>query len=269
MAKSSKQTPTDEQDASVKVPKVTKSTKSKSKVVESEAPTMSLESQVDSAPLNVNLTSVAPSVDLAGVAEPKAKKSRATKKAKEVLLATDLVVSTDSVELGAVPTENVVVEQENDEIVALSTEFSNKLNQVFSALSVLRADYKNLERKYMKELKASQKLNFRKKRKANRAPSGFVKPTKISIELATFLGKPMGFEMARTEVTREINKYIRANNLQDSVNGRKINPNPELAKLLKIAPTDELTYFNLQRFMSPHFQKLNSAPLSEAAPLAV
>jgi upstream activation factor subunit UAF30 len=121
----------------------------------------------------------------------------------------------------------------------------------------------------MKELKASQKLNFRKKRKANRAPSGFVKPTKISTELATFLGKPIGFEMARTEVTREINKYIRANNLQDSVNGRKINPNPALAKLLKIAPTDELTYFNLQRFMSPHFQKLNAAPLSEAAPLAV
>lgn len=264
MAKSSKQTPTDEQDASVKVPKNTKSTKSKAKVVDTvEVPTMSLESQVDSAPLNVNLASV-PSV-----VEEKPKKSRASKKAKDVLLATDLVVSTDSVELGAVSTENVVVEQENDEIVALSTEFSNKLNQVFSALSVLRADYKNLERKYMKELKASQKLNFRKKRKANRAPSGFVKPTKISIELATFLGKPIGFEMARTEVTREINKYIRANNLQDSVNGRKINPNPELAKLLKIAPTDELTYFNLQRFMSPHFQKLNSAPLSEAAPLAV
>jgi chromatin remodeling complex protein RSC6 len=260
MAKSTKQTPIDEQDASVKVPKVTKSTKSKAKVVDSvEVPPMSLESQVESAPLNV----------VPSVVEDKPKKSRASKKAKEVLLATDLVVSTDSVELGAVSTENVVVEQENDEIVALSTEFSNKLNQVFSALSVLRADYKNLERKYMKELKASQKLNFRKKRKANRAPSGFVKPTKISVELATFLGKPVGFEMARTEVTREINKYIRANNLQDSVNGRKINPNPELAKLLKISPTDELTYFNLQRFMSPHFQKLNSAPLSEAAPLSV
>jgi chromatin remodeling complex protein RSC6 len=262
MAKSSKQTSIDEQDASVKVPKVTKSTKSKAKVVDNSA---SVEQPVVEVPqLNVQSSDV-PSV----VVEEKTKKSRATKKAKELLVTSDLAVSTDSVEMGAVSTENVVVEQENDEIVALSTEFSNKLNQVFSALSVLRADYKNLERKYMKELKASQKLNFRKKRKANRAPSGFVKPTKISVELATFLGKPVGFEMARTEVTREINKYIRANNLQDSVNGRKINPNPELAKLLKIAPTDELTYFNLQRFMSPHFQKLNSAPLSEAAPLAV
>lgn len=266
MAKSSKQTPIDEQDASVKVSKVTKSTKSKAKVVDNvEVPAMSLDSQVESSSLNVELSNVVPSTT-----EEKPKKARATKKAKEVLAASsDLVVSSDSLESNVVATENVVVEQENDEIVALSTEFSNKLNQVFSALSVLRADYKNLERKYMKELKASQKLNFRKKRKANRAPSGFVKPTKISTELATFLGKPIGFEMARTEVTREINKYIRANNLQDSVNGRKINPNPALAKLLKIAPTDELTYFNLQRFMSPHFQKLNAAPLSEAAPLAV
>jgi chromatin remodeling complex protein RSC6 len=183
----------------------------------------------------------------------KAKKSRSIKKVKEVV--PELEVSLDAVS-GEKPVENVVIEQENDEIVALSNEFCNKLNQVASALSSLRADYKVLERKYMKELKASQKLNNRKKRKANRAPSGFVKPTKISNELATFLGKPLGFEMARTEVTREINKYIRLHNLQDSVNGRKINPNPALATLLKIKPTDELTYFNLQRYMSSHFQKL-------------
>ena len=267
MAKTTKSNPTEEQDASVKVPKITKSTKSKAKNTEPEV-TLSETPVVDSAPVNLELSS-----GVQVVVEEKTKKARATKKAKELLVTSDLVVSTDSVESNVesnvVSTENVVVEQENDEIVALSTEFSNKLNQVFSALSVLRSDYKNLERKYMKELKASQKLNFRKKRKANRAPSGFVKPTKISTELSTFLGKPIGFEMARTEVTREINKYIRANNLQDSVNGRKINPNPELAKLLKISPTDELTYFNLQRFMSPHFQKLNAAPLSEAAPLAV
>jgi len=263
MAKTTKSNPTEEQDASVKVPKITKSTKSKAKTTEPEV-TLSETPVVETAPVNLELSSEVPVV-----VEEKTKKARATKKTKELLVASDLVVSTDSVESNVVSTENVVVEQENDEIVALSTEFSNKLNQVFSALSVLRSDYKNLERKYMKELKASQKLNFRKKRKANRAPSGFVKPTKISTELSTFLGKPIGFEMARTEVTREINKYIRANNLQDSVNGRKINPNPELAKLLKISPTDELTYFNLQRFMSPHFQKLNAAPLSESAPLAV
>jgi chromatin remodeling complex protein RSC6 len=96
-----------------------------------------------------------------------------------------------------------------------------------------------------------------------------VKPTKISNELATFLERPLGSEMARTEVTREINKYIRLHNLQDSVNGRKINPNPALATLLKISPTDELTYFNLQRYMSSHFQKLTPVVSESVAAVAV
>jgi upstream activation factor subunit UAF30 len=108
----------------------------------------------------------------------------------------------------------------------------------------------------VRELKSAQKLNTKRKRKAgNRAPSGFVKPTKISDELAKFLEKPTGSEMARTEVTRDINKYIRTNNLQDKENGRKINPDTKLAALLKLKKTDELTYFNLQRYMSPHFAK--------------
>ena len=61
--------------------------------------------------------------------------------------------------------------------------------------------------------------------------------------------------MARTEVTREINTYIRANSLQDKENGRKINANEKLAALLKLTKGEELTYFNLQRYMSPHFVK--------------
>ena len=61
--------------------------------------------------------------------------------------------------------------------------------------------------------------------------------------------------MARTEVTREINGYIRAHDLQDKQNGRKINPDSQLATLLKISDGEELTYFNLQRYMSPHFAK--------------
>ena len=61
--------------------------------------------------------------------------------------------------------------------------------------------------------------------------------------------------MARTEVPREINAYIRKHNLQDSKNGRIINADASLTKLLKLDKKDELTYFNLQRYMSPHFAK--------------
>jgi chromatin remodeling complex protein RSC6 len=139
-------------------------------------------------------------------------------------------------------------------------EFLGKLNQLASQFSSLRTDFRSLEKKWTRELKAAQKTVERRKRKVgNRAPSGFVKPTLISDELATFLGKTSGTEMARTEVTREINQYIRSNALQDKANGRKINPDAALASLLKLGSGDELTYFNLQRYMSPHFAKLGQA----------
>lgn len=131
-----------------------------------------------------------------------------------------------------------------------------KIQQLSSMLNTLKTDFRNLEKLRAKELKTYQKLNQRKKRKSgNRAPSGFVKPTRISDELASFLGKDKGTEMARTSVTREINTYIRAHNLQDKDNGRQINPDTKLASLLKLKKDDTLTYFNLQRYMSPHFAK--------------
>ena len=85
--------------------------------------------------------------------------------------------------------------------------------------------------------------------------SHFVKPARISDELASFLEKPSGSAMARTDVMRDINKYIRINNLQDKENVRKINPDTKLATLLKLNESDELTYFNILRYLSPHLKK--------------
>jgi upstream activation factor subunit UAF30 len=137
-----------------------------------------------------------------------------------------------------------------------SLEFLAKIQQLGSLISSLKTEYRALEKKWSRELKSVRKQSSKRKRKAgNRAPSGFVKPTRISDELASFLGKEKGSEMARTAVTRDINSYIRTHNLQDASNGRKINPDAKLAALLKLGDKDELTYFNLQRFMSPHFAK--------------
>jgi chromatin remodeling complex protein RSC6 len=139
-------------------------------------------------------------------------------------------------------------------------DYSNKLQAAHATWTALRSEFRLLERQTARELKNAQKASQKKKRKVgNRAPSGFVKPTLISNELAGFLGKPEGSEMARTDVTREINKYIRTNNLQDKENGRKINPDKKLTSLLKLKKGDELTYFNLQRYMSPHFAKASAA----------
>lgn len=147
---------------------------------------------------------------------------------------------------------------------SLFAEFGTKLHTLSSGLSSLRSDFRTLERNVAREMRAAQKASKRKRKTGNRAPSGFVKPTLISKELAEFLGRPVGTELARTEVTREINAYIRTHSLQDKENGRKINPDTKLKSLLQVKKGEELTYFNLQQYMSRHFAKA-----SAAAPVAV
>ena len=189
---------------------------------------------------------------------PKEKKVKVAKAAK--VEAAPVVPET------VVSSEEPVVAEEAP-LAELSLEFAAKIQQVALTLSALKSDFRALDKKWAREIKAAQKQSTKHKRKAgNRAPSGFVKPTRISDELAKFLDKPSGTEMARTDVTRDVNKYIRANNLQDKENGRKINPDPKLATLLKLKKTDELTYFNLQKYMSHHFAKAtNDAPVVATA----
>lgn len=145
-----------------------------------------------------------------------------------------------------------------DQFTALLAQLTSLRSQLTAVTTQVRALSKRADR----ELKQAQKQGRKKRKSGNRAPSGFVKPTKISLELSSFLGKPKGTEMARTEVTREINSYIRAHKLQDPKNGRRILADAKLRKLLKLKKDDELTYFNLQRYMSPHFAKASKASSS-------
>jgi chromatin remodeling complex protein RSC6 len=185
-------------------------------------------------------TPVAPVVD----APVKEKKVKAPKEAKKPVEETAPVV----------PVEEVAVDASS--LTAKLADYSSKIQQLASVVSLLKTEYKQLEKTVARELKNAQKTASKKKRSSgNRAPSGFVKPTRISDELALFLGKEKGTELARTAVSKEINAYIRAHSLQDKENGRKIHADAKLSKLLKLGKDDELTYFNLQKYMKNHFIK--------------
>jgi chromatin remodeling complex protein RSC6 len=179
----------------------------------------------------------------------KAKKSTKTKtKAKAKVVAAPVEVTPPVVQKATPPAPPSLGDS--------FSEVLGHLSALRSQLTAVTAQVRALQKRSERELKNALKATKKRRAKAgNRAPSGFVKPTKISKELAVFLGKPHGTEMARTEVTREINTYIRAHNLQDPKNGRIILADSKLRKLLKLNKSDELTYFNLQRYMSPHFAK--------------
>jgi len=209
-------------------------------------------------------TTAATAATASPVVEKVAKAPKVKKETKVEVKVESPVVAASAVEESAAVV--AAVEDVEAAIAAKSAEFSAKLNQLGSLIASLKSEYKSMEKQWTKELKAAQKVSKKGKRKTgNRQPSGFVKPTRISDELAKFLDKPAGTEMARTDVTRNINVYIRAHNLQDKENGRKINPDAKLQSLLKLKKSDELTYFNLQRYMSPHFAKNVAAVATTSA----
>ena len=64
-----------------------------------------------------------------------------------------------------------------------------------------------------------------------------------------------GTAVARTEVTQYIINYIKKNELQWKESRKIIKPDKALTSLLSVEDQDEVTYFNLQKYMNRHFKK--------------
>lgn len=129
-----------------------------------------------------------------------------------------------------------------------------KLSSAAALLKEATAALKTIKKENDRLKKVVAKVE-RKRANARTTPSGFAKPTKLSDELCAFLGIPAGSELSRTEVTRKINAYVKEHNLNDPANKRIILPDAKLKKLLKVKDTDSVSFFNLQKYLSPCFIK--------------
>lgn len=188
------------------------------------------------------------------------------KAAKKPKAAAAPVVEAPVVEVAAAPAPAAVAETPAADTTvdtnAKLTEFGSKINQVSTLLAAMKADYKSLEKSIARDLKNASKSKKSKKSAVpnpNRQLSGFVKPSVVSDDLLTFVGKEKGTMMSRVEVSKEITAYIEKNGLKDKDNGRQINPDAKLTKLLQIGAGEVLTYFNLQRYLKIHFVKAAKA----------
>lgn len=126
-------------------------------------------------------------------------------------------------------------------------------------MSTLHKEIKILEKNLKKEIKNAEKI-VKTKTTKKRAPSGFAKPTKVTKELCEFMNKPEGSEIARTEVTKALVQYIKDNKLQEQQNAKnKIVPDQKLSLLLGLnhEQENELTFFNIQKYMNKHFKPLS------------
>lgn len=110
-----------------------------------------------------------------------------------------------------------------------------------------------------------KKTRSESKKRKQRKPSGFAKPSLISDELCEFLGEPKGTEMARTAVTTRITNYIKENGLQNPDNKKQILLDTKLGKLIQVGPgEDALTYFNIQKYMKHHYKPVTSSAATAA-----
>jgi len=154
-------------------------------------------------------------------------------------------VSTDTVDTGHM---NPYV----DEFTVLVTELDNAL----SLIRTLKGRVQKFEKQVNRDHKViSKKLRGRKNRvrDPNAPKSGFAKEGPVSDEMIEFLGLSSGDLISRTDVTKKIHRYCKAHDLQNPEDKRKITPDNTLKSLLRLNKGDELTFFNLQKYMKVHF----------------
>lgn len=128
-------------------------------------------------------------------------------------------------------------------------------------------ELKELKKEYAKEKKALLKNSKKKSPQSAeaKANSSFSKPQVLSAEIKTFLKLEDDAMLSRTNVTKMLNTFVRDNDLLLADNKRIINvwaKTPEgesLKKLLKPNPGDEVTWFNLQKYLACHYPKPKDA----------
>jgi len=142
---------------------------------------------------------------------------------------------------------------DSDDILGDFENIINGLSNIRIQINALQQQIRNTEKNVKKKMKCLKKEAIKNKNKGNRNPSGFAKPTKVTKELCEFMNKKEGSEIARTEVTSTLSNYIKTNNLQNINNKKIILPDEKLKFLLGINDGEELTYFNIQKYMNKHF----------------
>ena len=171
---------------------------------------------------------------------------------------------------------------------ATTDEASDKLSGVITLLGGLQVKIKDLgtelrdaiaaTKAVQKEVVTLQKAAAKRVRRvagtavggddgASRKPSGFAKPSLLSDSLCEFMGIEKGSQIARTEVTRAITKYVKDNKLFDEADKRTIKADDKLKALLDIEGKADakVTYFNLQSHIKHHFIKDAAAPAATTA----
>ena len=129
------------------------------------------------------------------------------------------------------------------------------LETVLAEITALRADVKSLT-KIVRKIKAKQDDPDGTKAASRAKNNGFNREQAISPKLREFLGVEEGKLVSRSFVTRAINNYVTEKGLKHPDNGRVLVLDDKLRDLLQPPADTQVTFLNLQTFLSPHYTKV-------------
>jgi upstream activation factor subunit UAF30 len=132
-------------------------------------------------------------------------------------------------------------------------------------LAALRAEIKALT-KIVRKIRSTQEDPTGEKAKTRAANNGFNRTLEISPNLRTFLKLSDEEAVSRSEVTRRINQYITSAGLKHPDNGRMIILDDALRDLLQPPEGVQVTFLNIQKYLSPHYVKAPKEPKAPKAP---
>lgn len=153
------------------------------------------------------------------------------------------------------PSTEMLAENSSNDLFSQFDGILAGLSAVKTQINNLQQQVKLVEKSMRRQMKGLQKEVLKNKSKGVRKPSGFATPSKVTKELCEFMNKDDGTEIARTEVTKALVAYIKSHKLENTTNSQIITPDTKLKYLLGVCDGDELTYFNIQKYMNKHFVK--------------
>jgi chromatin remodeling complex protein RSC6 len=172
-------------------------------------------------------------------------------KAKAVKVEAPSTVASTVAATEATPTEADAVTSHEE----LETLANDMIKMAKRFLEVSRTARKDFAKQVKKAEQGGKKRRVKADGESTHSNSVFLQPSKISSELAVFCGVEPGTMLSRTDCTRKIAAYIKEHNLQNPDNRREILSDATLIKLFALTSEDKLNYFNLQRYIKPHFIK--------------
>mmetsp|Transcript_45635 Transcript_45635/g.74400 ORF Transcript_45635/g.74400 Transcript_45635/m.74400 type:complete len:435 (+) Transcript_45635:120-1424(+) len=89
----------------------------------------------------------------------------------------------------------------------------------------------------------------KRKKSGGGGGGGLTKPKRLSASMSEFIGEPM---ISRTQLVKKLAEYIKANNLQDPKDKRKILPDEKMTAAFVGKLPKKLNFFNMNKYIGAH-----------------